>query len=174
MFMVVAQREERLKIVPDWIDLEKADEGCGLRDWFIMGTILRGGDSIDKLMAVTYLSQFSSLDGEFARRPVYTPDFHVGFIPYSTTLLQVFNNVAQRHLQQYFAGKAIYTVQKDPAEMRERDCHLIEQGAQLGRLFTANLKNLHKYAENGLWHAVEDCFRRDQRIAQSLAYCQRD
>ncbi len=152
-----------------WIDLETEDEGHGLRDWFIMGTILAGANSVPKLMAVNYLSQFEDLNGEFAVKPVFVPDFRVGIVPYSSAFLGVYNNVAGRmHFDNIGDGQNLTILTQSPGDIE----YLVNAGAQLSRLYQKNKKNMEifKADDKSFFGKVRECYFRDRGIVDSLAY----
>lgn len=138
------------------------------RSSFIRETILRGADTLAKLMAVTYLSQYENLNGEFARDPVFPPDFKIGYVPYSSGLIKVFNEIHERRHIHYPGIEA---------ELRLTDIHddrdidyFIANGAQLFRLYEANRENLKKYSGNNLFEKVRNCVFRDEKLVKSLGY----
>lgn len=156
---------------PNWIDLKREDESHSLRDWFVQATILAGANSVQKLMAVTYLSQFEDLEGEFATNPVFAPDFQIGTVPCSSALLGIYNDVI------YCGGissngdgqnLAVMTATNTPANIEQ----LIVEGAQLSRLYLQNKENLERFDDDdsGLFRRVHECYRRDQNLVKNLAY----
>lgn len=151
-----------------WIDLE-TEEGGFLKDAFIMATVLAGANSVPKIMAVNYLSQFEDLNGEFATRPVFVPDFQIGIIPYSLALIELYNNVTSRLAFNDYA--------RDGQDLT-RTCsqraidNLVKEGAQLSRLYQKNQKNMERFKDNdkGLFSKVRECYFRDEAIISSLVY----
>ncbi len=161
-----------------WINLETEDECNILRDWFIKGTVNAGADSVDKLMAVTYLSQFENLNGEFATNPVFPPDFRIGKVPYSSALLEMYNYMSDRGFFLNSHGTQIIPVITDEYQMKINLDDLVERGAQLSRLYQANKKNLEKFAMNNkesqdvkhFFSKVRACYQRDKKLIESLTY----
>jgi hypothetical protein len=159
-----------------WIDLEKEDENHRLRDLFIKGTIAAGATSIEKLMAVTYLSQFENQRGEFAERPVFAPDFVMCFIPFSSQLLSVFEDVYHRGLIDSPVGDGqdlCFHQSRHPLSATLSDLmdNLLQDGAQLARLYLANKKNLKRFQRNdrGLFDKVRECYSRDRKLKKKYA-----
>jgi len=157
-------------MVRDCIDLEKEDKDYDLRDAFLIGTVHAGADTVSKLMAVTYLSQFEDLGSEFITRPPYRPDFHIGYIPYSNELITVVNDVHRRgHIHLPSARGELTT---HHCEQMNID-YLVEKGAQLGRLYLKNKELLERSKGDwsGLFRSTIDCFSRDLSIfGKNLAY----
>ena len=153
-----------------WIDLETEDDGHGLRDAFILGTILAGANSVPKLMAVNYLSQFEDLNGEFATKPVFVPDFQVGVIPYSLALIELYNHVTSRiAFAENYVGDGHNLTSNCP--QNEID-YLVKEGAQLSRLYQKNKKNMERFKDDdkSLFNLVKKCYFRDEAIVGRLAY----
>ncbi len=154
---------------PKWINLPKDDSSGSLREWYILGTVLAGAQSVGEIMAVTYLSQFRDLNGEFATSPVFRPDFRVGSIPYSSDLLKVYNRVASS-IDAIGEGRDLSFSPKDNTKA-EIDLFVCN-GAQLGRLYESNVKLLEKCKDDkrDLFHLVRECIGRDRAVIKNLAY----
>jgi len=153
---------------PKWIDLDTQDPEYHLRDQFVEATILAGADSIQKLMAVTYLSQFENLEREFAIKPIFTPDFQVGIIPYSSELLERYNQNSDA-FDKVGAGLELKVTQQSNTQANLDQ--FIKKGAQLSRLYKQNKKNLERFDEDrDLFKKVRNCYRRDQTLIENLAY----
>ena len=156
---------------PEWIDLDTKDPEHNLRDWYVMATVLEGADSIQKIMAVTYLSQFEDLEGEFATRPVFTPDFQVGIIPYSSNLLEIYNDIAHRaKLDSVGDGQDLNVILATNTQANID--HFVMEGAQLSRLYQQNRKNLEKFEDDKqeLFKKVNKLYHRDQNLIRNLTY----
>ncbi len=165
------KKESRLKVVPDLLFPENKDYQFAV-DWFIIGTVLAGVDSVAKLRAATYLAQFQDLEGEFARRPVYQPDFHIGPVPYSNLLLAHLNDVAQRNLV-YLPSteKELHASFDRITSQPEANLEwLLQEGAQFSRLYQANKKILKEHDQRQLFNAVRDCYFRDLHLAEVFSY----
>ena len=126
--------EPALQTVKPWIDYSKDQY---LTAVFVSEHVRRGVDTVAKFMAVTYFSQFKDLDGEFSHKPVFLPDFHLGYVLYSSTLIKLINDVHYRgflYLPSPQAEMSINEATTHPSD----EPYLIEKGAQLGRLYLAN------------------------------------
>lgn len=147
-------------------------------DNFIELNIRAGVRSIPELMALTYLSQFEKLDGEFAQDPVFRPDFQVGIIPYSNKLLDLYNGSSlsyrspgnQSGLELGVCGEEANTVATFQS--------FLKGGAQLARLYVSNCKNLDRFKDDDechrkLIHTVDTCVRRDRKMLDVLAYAKK-
>lgn len=170
----MTKRSRKSKADELWIDLEKADGS--LLDAYIRATVSKGADSVGKLMAVTYLSQFEDLTGKFAKNPVYTPDFHVGFIPYSSSLLALLNDVASRGMVSlYSPAESELSVRfSSPEDLEGAIEHLVQHGAQLGRLYRANEENLRRHDSRQLFQHVRECYSRDRHFQSIFDYLDSD
>lgn len=151
--------------------MDREDEAFYRRDAFFTASILEGIDSVPKLMALTYLSQFEVLKNEFAQRPVYQPDFTVVGVPYSSALLNDLNNFTSRMGTVIWDGGAKMTVQKQENTDANTES-MIDGGAQLSRLYKANLKNYKRFAaeERKLYQKVRSCLFRDRKLREMFAY----
>ncbi len=152
----------------EWVDLETEDESHSLRWGYVKATVIAGATSVQKLMAVTYLSQFEDSRGEFAVRPVFTPDFQVGIIPYSSELLIIYNELA-------YALNSVRDGQNLQVQMEDNTQTSIDAfvrgGAQLSRLYLENKRNLTRFKDDGgLYTRVGECVQRDKDLIRGLAY----
>lgn len=69
---------------------------------FVVGNVLNGADSVDRLMMATYLSQFEEPEGKLAKKPIFKPDFWIGYVPYSRELGKIINkNIKNGYLRQF-------------------------------------------------------------------------
>lgn len=157
----------------DWINIRRVDTNWSLRDYFIMENVWAGADSVGKLMAVTYLTQFQYVTGEFSRRPVYAPNFHIGYIPYSSSLLKDLEEVASRG-RVTIAG--IEGKLSTPAPSLNHDASrefFLATGAQLARLYRGNISNLKGFGtdDSRLYEVVRALWFRDRDSRR--AYTQR-
>ncbi|GEM_PF-2394117 len=152
-----------------WIDLDHEDKSHPLRWGYVKATVMAGATSIQKLMAVTYLSQFEDLQGEFAVRPVFTPDFQVGIIPYSSELLVIYNELA-------LALNSVKDGQNLSVQIAENTQATIDAfvrgGAQFSRLYSENQRNLTRFQDNerDLYTRVGESVQRDRNLIKGLAY----
>ncbi|MBS3162797.1 hypothetical protein J4467_02630 [Candidatus Woesearchaeota archaeon] len=165
----------RKKAKLERIDLNKRPD---FYNTYIQATILAGATSVPLLMGITYLGQFRDLNGEFATHPIFPPDFLIGRVPYSNRLLTAFNDVSERlGLNPGLNGEGL-KVAKYPNTQPTID-DFLENGAQLSRLYTTNIKLLRRFPETEeqgrkkLFAEVERCYFRDKRLAESLRYLTR-
>lgn len=169
--------ESRLKVVPKHLFPDDKDYRFAV-DWFIIGTVLAGADSVAKLMAATYLAQFQDLHSEFTQHsalatwPIYQPNFHVGPVPYSNLLLAHLNGVADRNLVYLPAAeKELDTPYKDNSQDAAANLEwLIQEGRQFSRLYQANKKILKEHDQRQLFNLVRDCYHRDRHLAEMFSY----
>jgi hypothetical protein len=169
--MAAKKQKSHLEPVREWIDLEREDEYHCLRDWFVQATVLAGASSVQKVMAVTYLSQFEDLNREFATRPIFAPDFQVGVVPYSSALLELYNDVVSRMaLDARGDGQDLRVSTETNTQANIDD--LVQRGAQLSRLYQENKRNLERFQEDdrGLFRTVRECYFRDRSLVSNLAY----
>jgi hypothetical protein len=151
-----------------WINLDTENSEYNLKEEFVEATILAGANTVQKLMAVTYLSQFEDLEGEFATRPIFTPDFQVGIIPYSSELLKRYNHNCNA-FDPVGAGLDLKVTQH--ANTQANIDYFVKEGAQLSRLYQQNEKNLKRFEnDRDLFRKVNGCYRRDQNLIRNLAY----
>lgn len=138
------------------------------RDCFIRETIRAGADTLARLMAVTYFSQYENLNGEFARNPVFPPDFKIGYVPYSSELVKVFNDTHKRGHVHYpgIGAELMLAGSHDKKDLS----YFTAEGAQLFRLYEANRENLQRHRGNTLSEKVRDCMSRDEELVKSLGY----
>jgi hypothetical protein len=169
--MAAKKQKAHLEPVKEWMNLEREDKGHCLRDWYVQATILAGATSVQELMAVTYLSQFEDLNGEFATRPVYAPDFQVGVVPYSSELLELYNDVASRMGLDPRGNGQDLRVQTEMNTQANID-DLVQRGAQLSRLYQENKRNLERFKDDdrSLFRTVRGCHFRDKSLVDNLAY----
>ena len=163
----------KLKVVDSSINLTRVnlarDENASiLLDHFVTQTVLAGAESVSKFMAATYLSQFEDLSCEFAKNPVFSPDFHIGYVPYSSELINLLNDVHRRGFIYLQRSKAELTAGwRSQTDWDIEKLFLLKNGAQLARLYLANEKNLHL---DSLFDKVQECYSRDQKLSGMLAY----
>ena len=146
----------------NWINIRKVDKDWSLRDSFFQENIRSGADSVGKLMAVTYLSQFEFHTGEFARRPVYCPDFHIGYIPYSSSLLKDLENVASRGMVVISGIEGKLSTASPQLNHDATLKYFLNAGAQLARLYKVNESNLHHYNDEQLYSEVKRLWFQDR------------
>lgn len=158
--------------VADWINAD-SERYRSQRDFCLKETVRAGADTIAKLMAATYLAQFQDLNGEFAQRPIYEPNFLVGYVPYSARLVTDLTNLCRE-------GQILFhrdgTELSSPIKEIEDEWYptKLERfrrgGAQFARLYTASRKLLAPKDEQALFEAVEQCHFRDLGLTTFTRY----
>lgn len=156
----------------NWID-EDNKHYHAHRDMGIQETIRAGAETVATLMAVTYLAQFRDLNGEFVQRPVYEPDFIVGFVPYSSRLIADLNHLNRKgYVVFHQSGKEV----SSPIEDIEDEWYptKLERfrrgGAQFARLYTLSKKILDQNDEQLLFDAVLRYHFRDLGLTTFARY----
>jgi len=167
--MMADRKQKPLNPGREWVNLDTEDESHSLRWGYVKATVMAGATSVQKLMAVTYLSQFEDLQGEFAVKPVFIPDFQVGIVPYSSELLVIYNELA-RALNSVRDGQNLSLQMEDNTQVTIDA--FVRGGAQLSRLYSENQRNLTRFQENDrdLYTQVGECVQRDRTLIKSLEY----
>ena len=171
--------ETKLRVVSKWIDRDETkNDDLPIEDvlsGFFKFQVYNEIDTLPLIMGLSYLSQFEDLSGEFAKRPVYAPDFVVVDVPYSTQIIDDLNLVRKHgdltmrdgtHLK-YSLRTSEYNEVDINADC-EIDSFLFEKD-QFARLAIKNVEIFNKYdSERKLFKAVRDCYKMNQKIANNI------
>lgn len=146
-------------------------------DEFVIGNVLNGADSIDRIMMVTYLSQFENPRGKLAKKPIFEPDFRIGCVPYSRELGEVINDIIGRGFLIQFPYEEIY--KEKTGEIKggslqastsvntiwlETNLGALKGNERLYDLYERNLKNLERYSNPDIRKAITKMLDKDKRF----------